>query len=304
MQETARHSSKGLADQLARNIEQLITEEVFPVGTPLVERALAERFRVSRSPIREALRILAQRSILGQRPEGGYFVQARPQGSAFGLLTANEDEEEKIYLKIGEDRLAGVLPERVTESDLMRRYAVTKTQLGSILQRIGQEGWIERLPGHGWQFLPILTSSETYDQGYRFRILIESAALLEPDFKVDEAALRKCLAEQQALIDGAVEWASPAQLFDANARLHETIAGFSGNVFILDSLKRINRLRRLMEYRKVVDRAAAARRCREHRTLIELLLAGQQEAAADFIRLHLRDAAREKSEKHTPHSSP
>jgi len=69
----------------------------------------------------------------------------------------------------------------------------------------------------------------------------------------------------------------------------------SGNVFIVESLKRINRLRRLMEYRKAVDRHAAARRCREHKTLIELLLSGQREAAADFIRLHLRDAAREKA---------
>jgi DNA-binding GntR family transcriptional regulator len=183
----------------------------------------------------------------------------------------------------------------VTESDLMRRYGLTKVQLATLLRRIVNEGWIERLPGHGWQFLPILTSGETYDQAYRFRILIESAALNEPRFRVDEAALRKCLAEQQALIDGAVEWASPAQLFDANTRLHETIASFSGNVFIVESLKRINRLRRLMEYRKAVDREAAARRCREHKTLIELLLSGQREAAADFIRLHLRDAAREKA---------
>ena len=127
------------------------------------------------------------------------------------------------------DRLSGVLPERVSETDLMRRYGLTKAQLGAILRRIANEGRIERLPGHGWQFLPILTSGETYDQAYRFRILIESAALHEPSFKVDEVALRKRLTEQQALIDGAVEWASPAQLFDANTRLQETIAGFSGN---------------------------------------------------------------------------
>jgi DNA-binding GntR family transcriptional regulator len=177
----------------------------------------------------------------------------------------------------------------------MRRYGLTKAQLSAILQRIVHEGWIERTPGHGWRFLPILTSPETYDQGYRFRILIESAALSEPGFKVDEVALKRCLAEQQELINGAVEWASPAQLFEANARLHETIAGFSGNVFIVESLKRINRLRRLMEYKKVVDREAAARRCKEHKVLIELLLNGQREAACDFIRLHLRDAAREKS---------
>ena len=273
----------------------MIAEESLEKGTPLVERTLAERFMVSRSPVREALRLLAERGSVGPRPEGGFVVLRRTKVSPFAGVAESEPLEERIYLQIGEDRLSGALPEKVSESDLMRRYGATKAQLGAILRRIANEGWIERLPGHGWQFLPILTSGETYDQAYRFRILIESAALQEPGFRVDEAALRKCLAEQQALIDGAVEWASPAQLFDANTRLHETIAAFSGNVFIVESLKRINRLRRLMEYRKAVNREAAARRCREHKTLIELLLSGQREAAADFIRLHLRDAAREKA---------
>ena len=293
--EVTRRASRGLGEQLAGKIEQLIVEEAVEPGTPLVERSLAERFMVSRSPVREALRLLAERGTLGPRPEGGYVVRTRPQALPFTLGFESEPPEEATYLRIGEDRLAGVLPERVSENDLMRRYGLTKAQLGAILRRIVNEGWIERLPGHGWQFLPILTSGETYDQAYRFRILIESAALHEPGFRVDEVGLRKCLAEQQALIDGAVEWASPAQLFDANTRLHETIAACSGNVFIVESLKRINRLRRLMEYRKAVDREAAARRCREHKTLIELLLSGQREAAADFIRLHLRDAAREKA---------
>lgn len=40
----------------------------------------------------------------------------------------------------------------------------------------------------------------------------------------------------------------------------------------------------------------AERRCREHLTLIDMLLAGQEEAAADFMRLHLRNEVREKSD--------
>lgn len=293
--EVARRSSKSLGEPLAAKIAQWIVDESLEPGTPLVERSLAERFMVSRSPVREALRLLCERGTVAVRAEGGYVVHRQPQVQPFAPSVGTEPPEEASYLKIGEDRLSGALPERVSETDLMRRYGLTKAQLGAILRRIANEGWIERLPGHGWQFLPILTSGETYDQAYRFRILIESAALHEPSFKVDEVALRKCLTEQQALIDGAVEWASPAQLFDANTRLHETIASFSGNVFIVESLKRINRLRRLMEYKKAVNREAAARRCKEHKVLIELLLNGQREAAADFIRLHLRDAAREKT---------
>jgi DNA-binding GntR family transcriptional regulator len=284
-----------LVEQLAGRIEALIAEAELPLGTRLPERRLAERFRVSRSPVREALRRLAEKSVVEVCAEGGYAVRKRPKAAAPQFATPPADPFESVYLQIAEDRLGGLLPERFSENELMRRYGLTRPRLARVLRRIQQEGWAERLPGHGWQFLPILTSTETYDQGYRFRILMESAAILEPGFQVDESALRKCLQEQQALADGAIEWASPAQIFDANTRLHETIAAFSGNVFIIDSLKRINRLRRLMEYRKAIDREAAARRCREHRVLIELLLTGQRDAAADFIRLHLRDAARDKS---------
>lgn len=292
----SRRRQSKLADQLAISIEGLIAAGELKPGDALAERVLAERLDVSRSPIRQALRLLEEKGQVVVREDGGYNVAKAPKLPSLEMLMhSSVDDIEPIYLKIAEDRLEGRLPDKISESDLMRRFDLTKAQLSAILQRIVHEGWIERLPGHGWRFLPILTSPETYDQGYRFRILIESAALMEPGFKVDELALRRCLAEQQELIDGAVEWASPAQLFDANTRLHETIAGFSGNVFIVESLKRINRLRRLMEYKKVVDREAAARRCKEHKVLIELLLNGQREAACDFIRLHLRDAAREKS---------
>lgn len=295
---TASRASRGLGELLAAQIEQLIARESLSAGTPLVERALAARLRVSRSPVREALRLLAERGTVGPRPEGGYLVRRRPKASPLTPGFVSEPAQEAIYLKISEDRLAGILPARVSENDLMRRYGLTKAQLGGLLRRIANEGWIERLPGHGWRFLPILTSADTYGQAYRFRILIEPAAMHEPGFRIDEAALRTCLAEQQTLIDGAVKRVSPAQLFDANTRLHETIAACSGNVFILESLKRINRLRRLMEYRKTADREAAARRCREHKTLIELLLSGRRRAAADFIGRHLREAAREKAMGH------
>ncbi|WP_232539859.1 GntR family transcriptional regulator [Azohydromonas aeria] len=286
--------ARGLSEQLAASIEAWLAEEQVPACTPLPERAVAERFRVSRSPVREAMQLLAQRQVIVPRPEGGYAVAERMQ-AAPALALPPADEDEPIYLRIAQDRLEGQLPERLTENELMRRYDVTRARLAAVLRRITHEGWIERLPGNGWQFLPTLSTGAAYDQGYRLRILLEPAAILEPTWALDASALRKCRAEQQALVDGAAEWASPVQLFDANSRLHETIASFSGNVFMADALRRVNRLRRLMEYRKAVDRTAAARRCKEHLVLIDLLLTGQREAAADFMRLHLRDAAREKA---------
>lgn len=291
--------NRSISELLAQRIERWIAEEGLNKGTPLPERSLAERFKVSRTPVRDALLLLAEQGTIAPREEGGYAVEVPPDAQVLSAPTIEirHDLEDKDYLRIAEDRLAGVLPERVTVNELMRRYGLTRAGLASVLQRIINEGWIERLPGNGWQFLPVLSTGSAYDQGFRLRILLEPSAILEPGFQLDEVAIRRCRDEQQALVDGAVEWASPAQLFDANSHLHEVIARCSGNVFIVDSLRRVNRLRRLMEYRKDVDRTASAMRCKEHLTLIDLLLTGQREAAADFMRPHLRDAAREKAAK-------
>lgn len=290
--------TRQLATQLAADIQQYIAANQLATGTRLPERGLAEHFRVSRSPVREALKRLAAQSVIEAHADGGYAVadvrEGSPGPSALAPDAAN-DSSESTYLRIAEDRLNGLLPDRVTENELIRRYGPTRNQLTGILRRMVHEGWVERLPGHGWAFLPTLSSSSAYVQSYRFRLLLEPSALLESSYRLDEAALKVCRAEQQALVDGGVYTASPAQLFDANTHLHETIASFSGNLFILDSLRRLNRVRRLMEYRKAVDRDQAARRCQEHLTLIDMLLADRREAAADFMRLHLRDAAREKA---------
>ncbi len=264
-------------------------------GTPLPERALAERFKVSRTPVREALQRLAKKEVIVQRQEGGFVVNNPPRLAEAVPLTSTTDEDDPVYLQIAHDRLAGELPERTTENELMRRYKLTRSRLGAVLLRIANEGWIERLPGNGWLFLPVLTPGSVYDQGYRLRILMEPAAILEPSYQLNEPMLRKCREEQRAFAEGSAAWASPAQLFDANSRLHETITGFSGNIFIIEALRRLNRLRRLMECHKAVNRTAAVQRCKEHLILIDLLLSDQREAAADFIRLHLREAAREKA---------
>ncbi|MFM0203663.1 GntR family transcriptional regulator [Paraburkholderia fungorum] len=289
--------TRALADVLAANIHQHIANTRIAAGTRLPERALAEQFKVSRSPVREALKRLAAQAVVTALPDGGYAVaeEVLPPGAVATSEPESGGADEPTYLAIAEDRLAGNLPDRVTENELMRRYGVTRAQLNAILRRMAQEGWIERRPGHGWMFQPVLTSAETYRQGYRYRLLIESAGILEPTFRLDQAALLRCREEQEALVSGGVRTASPAALFDANSRLHETIAACSGNAFIVDGLRRLDRLRRLMEYRKAVDRDQAERRCREHLTLIDLLLTDQREAAADFLKLHLHNAVREKT---------
>jgi DNA-binding GntR family transcriptional regulator len=282
-----------LTRQLTAQIATYIRSENAPKGTRLVERALAERLRVSRSPVRSALRLLEVKGIVGIAENGGYIVLRGDRDASATSVEATTDED--FYLRIARDRLEGALPDKVTENFLMRRYGFTRAVLTKILRRITSEGWIDRLPGHGWAFLPTLTSLESYKDSYRFRIVIEPAAILEPNFVLNRAGLEECREQQQTLIRGKILRVSNATLFDLNSHLHETIIECSRNSFFIDALKRIDKLRRLIEYKQSLDRKYAVVRCREHVALIDLLLAGKLSKASKFMLHHLCTVSVEKT---------
>ncbi|WP_371826985.1 GntR family transcriptional regulator [Microvirga sp. VF16] len=278
-----------LITQLANRIVEHMRSEGLGEGERLTERKLAELFRVSRSPVRGALRLLEEAGIVRPTERGG-FVIAKPEGMLPAALEASStDDDEQVYFQIADDRLNGRLTERITENELLRRYGLTRGRLMRILRRIANEGWIERLPGHGWAFLPVLTSLQAYEDSYRFRLLIEPAAILEPRFTLNRPALERCREQQQWLIDGGIWEVSDAKLFELNSGMHETIIECSQNSFFIDALKRIDRVRRLIDYRQMLDRESAIGRCREHVHLLDLLLADKRIEASEFMRQHLTE---------------
>ncbi|MEV0597803.1 FCD domain-containing protein [Streptomyces sp. NPDC050315] len=192
------------------------------------------------------------------------------------------------------DRLDGNLPDRVTENALARRYDLTPKQLAHILRRIAVEGWIEQLPGYGWEFQPTLTSMDSYQDSYRFRLTIEPAAVLEPGFVLDREALESVRAQQQRLVDGEIRTIGNAQLYDLNSRVHEAVMACSHNSLFIDALRRVDRLRRLIEYRRSLQRDRAAVRCAEHVEIADLLLAGKRAEASAYLREHLSSVGKEK----------
>lgn len=285
-----------LAEQLAVKILDDLDRQSLAVGTRLVERKLAEQFKVSRSPVRSALRLLEGQGVVHLGEHGGYLISARAQAH---VKPASEgaDDSEALYFTIANARLRGELPDRVTENELLRRFALTKGQLAQVLRRIAGEGWIERLPGHGWEFQPVLTSLEAYRDSYRFRLAIEPAAILEPDFTLNRPVLEARLREQQQLADGWIQTISAADLFNLNSLLHENIVECSGNVFFVEALRRVDRLRRLMEYQQALERDKALQRVHEHITLLNMLLNGKNREAAKYLRQHLQSVSAIKTRK-------
>jgi DNA-binding GntR family transcriptional regulator len=280
-----------LTAQLAAQILDHIRSNELARGQHLPSQTLADTFRVSRAPVNSAFKFLENMGVVRFEANRGYFLATDAKDlTDLKLLVNDEGEEEDAYFEIAEDRLAGKLPQQVTENELMRRYDLPRGRLVKILNRIALEGWIERLPGHGWEFRQTLTSRHSYEAGYRFRATIESAAVLEPTFRVDRDAFRKAREQQQALLEGDFLRLSRAHLFKINTELHEAIVACSGNEFFLDALKRVNRLRRLIEYRVTLDRSRLTRQCREHLEILDLLETGKTQEASAYLRRHIEGA--------------
>ncbi|WP_426956563.1 GntR family transcriptional regulator [Muricoccus radiodurans] len=272
-----------LVDRLAERILDHARAAALPGGAALREQALADRFRVSRTPVREALRVLAERGAVRIERNRGAFLAA-PVTRAAAALRVDDDAD---YVRLAEDRLRGELPERVSEAEMGRRYGLSRARILTLFGRMAQEGWAERLPGHGWRFLPMLTDAAAYEDGYRFRMAVEPAGLLSPGFVADPVVIARLRREQGMLIAGGLAKLPRTEVFRLNAGFHEDLAALSGNAFFVDGIKRVNRLRRLIEYRKFLDNERLRSQGEEHLALLNLIEAGKREEAAAFLRRHL-----------------
>ena len=227
------------------------------------------------------------------RPNRGCFLLRPVRAGRLTLPQAADDE--RLYLRIAEDRLAGRLPARVKESELGRRYGLSRPALLRLLTRMAREGWLERTAGQGWEFQPVLDSARSYDQSYRFRVVIEPAALLEEGYRPDPASFARIRATQEAMLARLPRLPSAVELFEASAAFHEAIVAGAGNPLLLDAIRRVNRLRRLMEYRNRPTAEAVARQCRSNLRLLDLLVAGRHREAAAMLAEHLEAARRLKA---------
>ncbi len=129
----AADSPSGLADQHYRRLRDELLAGRFPPGSVLLETALAERYGVSRTPMREALGRLAQDGYI-ERSGRGFTVRVRTPEEIMNLY------DTRIVL---ESDLARRAAERRTDFDLRklehvldeRRECSDRTQFAALNDR-------------------------------------------------------------------------------------------------------------------------------------------------------------------------
>lgn len=277
--------------RLANQILDFVRETKLEPGHHLREQQLGDLLGVSRTPIRRALELLTERGVVEPRRNQGYFL-VRPFDSLQRIeIEVPPSTDQQLYERLVGDRLAGVLPISVTQSELERRYGVDRVVLMRTLTRLAEDGLIARNEGRGWTFQPTLDSSVALRASYDFRATLEPAGFLLSTFRVDPNALERMRRQHLFLLGHPdVSTVDAGQLYATDAAFHELFAEFSGNSFFLQAIQQQNRLRRLLEFSSYGNRQRVKTWCREHLAIIDAVAAGNRKEAADTMREHLSHA--------------
>lgn len=289
---TASRASR-LQMELAARILKLLKDQGAAPGHHLVELDLCRAFGVSRTPIRGALRLLAEQGVVEARANRGYVlrgpvVDAPDQDPA----SPQDDEDRALFLAIAQGRNAGRIPDQCSQQELVRILDAKLPTVLRVLRQLAGLGLAERRPGNGWSFVSSIGSARARDDSYAFRLVVEPAGLVQSTFELDRDWLERCRAAHIAF--GKRRWRDTmaVELFELNADFHEAIARCSGNRYILDAVQRQNRLRTFLNAHWVGGGDRVSHTIEEHLAIMDKLDAGDNAAASAMLREHLTDSAK------------
>jgi DNA-binding GntR family transcriptional regulator len=286
MQQRKRAQSQYL---LARQIMGHVRDNRLGREHHLVETSLAERFGVSRTLIRAALKRLAEEKIVDARRNQGFFLRKAWDKLEGKTIDIPPTIDEALYRRLVRDRINGRIPESIIQVTLVKRYGVDRSALLRVLARMADEGIVIKNKGHGWTFLPTINSDASLRSSYDLRRTLEPNGILLESFRIDTAALERTR-EGHLSILGRAEAVTALNLFELDTEFHETVASFTHNSFFIQTIQQHNRLRRLMEFRGYDDRRRVQTWLREHLGIIDALKANKFGAASKLMAEHL-DAA-------------
>lgn len=115
-----------LHEQVARRLRQMLVEGQIAPGAKLNERALAEVLNVSRTPLREAIKMLAAEGL----------VELLPNRGAIALSLSQDDVLHTFEVMAGLEGLSGELAaQRITASELDEIHALHYEMLAAYTRR-------------------------------------------------------------------------------------------------------------------------------------------------------------------------
>ena len=296
-----RSEAEGAGTRLHVRIAEILAAEisggVHPSGCHLVETQLAERFGVSRAPVRLALARLSEQGWLDHVPARGHTVRSgvitgpacdrsgegdRDIGARHAWETIYAEVEDAITTRISFGSW------QVPETALARTFRVSRTVARDVLARLQGRGLVQ-MTGGRW-VAPGL-SPQRVDELYRLRALLEPAAVREigaalPPGLVDRATGR--------LEEAAARPPDGPTLDALEQDLHVDLLSLCGNGTLLEAIRQPQSLliaHRFL-YRQTADLYETEPFIEEHLGFFRALGEGMVEEAASRLHRHLMDSRR------------
>ena len=122
---------------------------------------------------------------------------------------------------------------------------------------------------------------------YRFRQIVEPAAILSDRYEIDYAVLRTLDDDHEQAISNVLQM-DRRRLFDLDARFHKTVAQGARTNELVQSIERQNNIRRVTEYLGFVRIERLRKSMIEHRQILAALFEGNRQLAASLMHIHLQ----------------
>jgi DNA-binding GntR family transcriptional regulator len=294
-----RPKASRLQNELARRILRSLKEEDAQPGHHLVELDLCNAFGVSRTPVRGALKLLAQEGIVTPRAGRGFALARMPAGAG-NEQTAVEDEPDRLFDALARARSAGKLSDQFTQQEIVRGFDVRLGTVMDVLRQLAELGLVERKPGNGWAFAG--DTSRILNESYAFRRALEPQMLLQPGFRLDRSWAEKARSQHQKLRKKPWRAGDGVAFHAVNADFHEQLARCSGNRAMLRAIQRQNQQRQFLmgQWDYPMEQVHSA--IEDHLEILAALEAGYADKAAALMLHHLTQSASQ-SQKDEPNAA-
>ncbi len=288
----AQKGATALQLKLADQIVQWLKQQDAPQGFRLREAALAELFQVSRSPVRAALVLLEQKGVLESVPYRGVELRVPAEALGFETATAESvDEQERLLMAFLIDLLLDEMPAVFSERELQQRFNASRTEVQRLLVQLEVDGIVQAGQGYKWLLSDNLNNAQSHYESYRYRLMVEPAALLELGWVLDTQAAEALLARHQQAIEHP-DQISAAELFALSADFHELLMQCSGNRFLLSMMKQQNRLRKPSDLLSMQLHTSVEKACRRRMVILQTLQTGDNHEASELLRALLENDIR------------
>jgi len=170
---------------------------------------------------------------------------------------------------------------RLLEDELSERFGVSRTPVREALGQLEREGLVVARPGQG-RFVRDIALRD-YEDVSKVRLALEDLAVAQ----ACERASKEELTALRSSWNGVPSSDLDGGYVYADERFHVGIAELSRNLFLVDSLNRVNDRIRIIRVTDFTAQSRIAIVQKEHDAILVAMLKGDSEKARSLMRAHI-----------------